>query len=111
MEEWYTNITIPDFRIKPTPKGWIDNDTVFEWLCSFYKAIKNRVKKLNDKLLNDLVELDDLSIHIKRHIRRSINASSLLAQRLEICEVSLKKSQDHRSRASAPKNRKSILNA
>ncbi|KAJ5801423.1 uncharacterized protein N7518_003491 [Penicillium psychrosexuale] len=49
-------------------------------------------------------------MRIKRHIRRSTNTNLLLAQRLEIYEESLKKSQDHRSRASAPKNRKSILN-
>ncbi|KAJ5801424.1 uncharacterized protein N7518_003492 [Penicillium psychrosexuale] len=31
------------------------------------------VKKLNNKLLNNLVKLDNLSIYIKRYIYRSIN--------------------------------------
>ncbi|KAJ5790239.1 uncharacterized protein N7518_007250 [Penicillium psychrosexuale] len=51
IEEWYTNITIPDFCIKPTPKGWIDNDTAFKWLCSFHEATKNRVQKDRPRVL------------------------------------------------------------
>ncbi|KAJ5816000.1 hypothetical protein N7447_008233 [Penicillium robsamsonii] len=27
MVEWYENITTPNFRIKPTPKGWINDKT------------------------------------------------------------------------------------
>lgn len=51
MEEWYLNITIPDFRIKPTPNGWIDDDTAFEWLCSFHEATKARVRNGRPRLL------------------------------------------------------------
>ena len=69
-----------------------------------------RAKKLNDKLLHDLAELDTLSARIRRHIRRSTDANLLLAQRLEICEESLKKSQTHQSHKETPKNRRSILN-
>lgn len=62
-------------------------------------------KKLNDKLLNDLAELDTLSIRVQRHIRQSTDASSLLVRRIEIYKVSSKKSHTN-----APKNRRSILN-
>lgn len=51
MEEWYENITTPDFRIKPTPNGWIDDNTAFEWLCSFHEATKSLVKKGRPRLL------------------------------------------------------------
>ncbi|KAJ5244969.1 hypothetical protein N7489_005065 [Penicillium chrysogenum] len=51
MEEWYTSIKIPDFRIKPTPKGYIDDETAFEWLCCFHEATKTRVQKGRPRLL------------------------------------------------------------
>jgi hypothetical protein len=51
MEEWYENITIPDFRIKPTESGYINDKTAFEWLCSFHEASKNRVQKGRPRLL------------------------------------------------------------
>ncbi|KAJ5849318.1 hypothetical protein N7534_008007 [Penicillium rubens] len=51
MEEWYENITIPDFRIKPTENGWINDETAFEWLCSFHEASKTRVQKGRPRLL------------------------------------------------------------
>lgn len=44
MEEWYTKISIPDFRVKATPKWWVDDETAFEWLCS-HEATKNRIQK------------------------------------------------------------------
>ena len=43
--EWSTDTTMSDFRIKPTPSGYIDDITAFEWLCSFQEATKTRVKK------------------------------------------------------------------
>lgn len=51
MEEWYENITIPDFRIKPTKSGYIDDETTFDWICSFHEASKNRVQKGRPRLL------------------------------------------------------------
>lgn len=51
IEEWYENITIPDFRIKPTKSGYIDDKTAFDWLCSFHEASKNRVQKGRPRLL------------------------------------------------------------
>ncbi|KAJ5616638.1 hypothetical protein N7537_001752 [Penicillium hordei] len=30
MVEWYENIQTPDFRIKPTPNGWIDDETALQ---------------------------------------------------------------------------------
>lgn len=51
MEEWYTKISIPDFRIKPTPKGWVDDETAFEWLCCFHEATKDRIQKNRPRLL------------------------------------------------------------
>ncbi|KAJ5416316.1 hypothetical protein N7465_005011 [Penicillium sp. CMV-2018d] len=41
IKKWYKNITTPDFRIKPTPNSWIDDETAFKWLFSFYKATIN----------------------------------------------------------------------
>lgn len=43
IEEWYTNIDIPDFRIKPIVNGQITDEAVFKWLYSFYKASKSQV--------------------------------------------------------------------
>lgn len=51
MEEWFTKIKIPDFRIKPTPNGYIDNETAYEWLCSFHEATIPLVKKGRPRLL------------------------------------------------------------
>ena len=38
IEEWYTDISTPNFRVKLTPNGYIDDKTAFKWLCSFYLA-------------------------------------------------------------------------
>jgi hypothetical protein len=51
MEEWYTEISTLDFRIKPTSNGWIDDETAFEWLCSFHLATIGLVEKGRPRLL------------------------------------------------------------
>ncbi|KAJ5286423.1 hypothetical protein N7524_001729 [Penicillium chrysogenum] len=51
MEEWFTDTTMSDFRIKPTPSGYIDDITAFEWLCCFQEATKTRVKKDRPRVL------------------------------------------------------------
>lgn len=51
LEEWYTSIDIPDFRIKPTQSGWTNDKTAIDWLFSFNKATKHRVQKGRPRLL------------------------------------------------------------
>ena len=70
-----------------------------------------RVEKLNTKLLKDLERVDHLSERARRHIQRSMDASTLLSQELEILKAQLKKSESHRSAANTPKSRKSLLGA
>lgn len=51
IEEWFTDTTMSNFRIKPTPSGYIDDITAFEWLCCFQEATKTRVKKDRPRVL------------------------------------------------------------
>lgn len=51
IEEWYTKIKIPHFHIKPTPNGWINDETANEWLCSFHEATIPLIKKGRPRLL------------------------------------------------------------
>lgn len=51
IEEWYTKIKTPHFRIKPTPNGWINDETAYEWLCSFHEATIPLIKKGRPRLL------------------------------------------------------------
>lgn len=68
-----------------------------------------RVKKLNAKLLNDIEQIEHLPESVQRHIRRSMNTSTLLSQELESVKAALKKSQAHKSTTHTPKNGKSLL--
>ncbi|KAJ5365290.1 hypothetical protein N7517_008176 [Penicillium concentricum] len=124
MAEWYENITTPDFRIKPTPSGYSDDEKALQWLFSFHEATvsrvqkgrprlllmdNHRVNKLNSKLLDDVGKLENLSQDFKRHIQRSMQANTFLSQQLDLVKESLKNSQFHKSAANQPKNGKSLL--
>ncbi|KAJ5383817.1 hypothetical protein N7517_001728 [Penicillium concentricum] len=51
IAEWYENITTPDFRIKPTPSGYTDDEIALQWLFSFHEATISRVQKGRPRLL------------------------------------------------------------
>ena len=50
MEDWYSSSSACKI-IYLTSNGWTDSETTYRWLCSFYKAIKNRVKRGRPRLL------------------------------------------------------------
>ena len=53
--------------------------------------------------------MKSLSKNLQKCIQRSMDANSLLSQRLELAEADLKKALSHKARADAPKNRRTVL--
>lgn len=54
MENWYRTTNLPnDYWITPTPNGWTDDITAFQWLQSFEEITKNRCTKTGFRLLMD----------------------------------------------------------
>ncbi|KAJ9480497.1 hypothetical protein VN97_g13068 [Penicillium thymicola] len=54
-------------------------------------------------------QMEHYSQRVKSHIQRSMDVNALLVQKLGLVKASLKKSQEHKSAATTPRNRKSIL--
>lgn len=52
MENWYRETKLPDdYWVVPTPNGWINDITAFEWLQSFEALTKTRVAKGEFRIL------------------------------------------------------------